>query len=420
MKTWLLAALVLALLPASASAGTITGKLPHKGKPMTVRVVRADTGGLVAAKRLARPQYKLKLAAGPHLVVASAGKRAFRSRLVRVGRRGTRKVALRKARAATAAAADLAVVAVDPQIEIDGVPGYPNGMPIDSMLITDLFGVDCTNGGKVTIVEVRHRAEIEHEIKLSNSKAFDPRTRITPHFTQPDTFISGHGEVSGGMVTIDLRMTGKVTGASSATVPLSQVLSVTETLGSDLKGQICRSEEEHTPPSPPVVTARPGYTGSLSGSATIPSPAGVTTESWTAANVRFSRTQPSSDSAPNYQITAGTLQFSVSGTIGGCTLSGSKAMPLAVAAGDSESTLDLAPDNSYFAVGYPNDTLDVTYTCPGSDPFTMPYTAMNEFLRTNPGFQRRQPAPNGVIAGTASATREGKQLSWTWSLTPRQ
>jgi hypothetical protein len=48
----------------------------------------------------------------------------------------------------------------------------------------------------------------------------------------------------------------------------------------------------------------------------------------------------------------------------------------------------------------------------------MPYTAMNEFLRTNPGFQRRQPAPNGVVAGTASATREGKQLSWTWSLTP--
>ena len=167
-----------------------------------------------------------------------------------------------------------------------------------------------------------------------------------------------------------------------------------------------------------MVTARPGYTGSLSGSATIPSPAGTTTEAWTASDVRFSRTHPSSDSAPNYEITAGTLQFSISGTIGACTLSGSKAMPLAVAAGDSESTLDLAPDNSYFAVGFPNDTLDVTYTCPGSDPFTMPYTAMNEFLRTNPGFLRRQPAPNGSIAGTAARPARGQALSWTWSLTP--
>jgi hypothetical protein len=421
MKTWIgfsLAAVALALVPATASAGTITGKLPRKGDPMTVRVVRIDTGQVVAAKRLARPRYKLKLAAGPYMVFAGAKRRTFASRTVRVRRRGTRAVPMRRARAATTSGPELAVVAIDPRIEIAGVPGYPNGMALDTMLITDVFGVDCTNGGQVTVVEVRHRDEIEREIRLSNSKAFDPRTRIRPNFTKPDTFITGHGEVSGGMVTIDLRMTGKVTGSSSMTVPLSQVLTVTEALGSDLKGQICRSQDEPAPPSPPVVTERATYTGSLSGSATIPSLAGTTTETWSATDVRFSRTRVSSDSAPNYEITAGTLQFSVSGTLAGCTLSGSKAMPLAVAAGDAESTLDLAPDDSYFALGYPNQTLDVTYTCPDSDPFTMTYTAMNEFLRTNPAFQRRFPGPNGAIAGSAAATRDGKQLSWSWSLRP--
>ncbi len=366
-------ALVLAVVPATASAGTITGKPPRKGKPMTVRVVRADTAAVAAMKRLAKPRCKLSVKAGPYVVLGSAGKRDFASRMTRVGKRGKKAVAMR------AAAPSIAVVAIDPDIEITGLPGRPDGVRIYDMLLTDMFNVDCSNGGDITFIETAARDAIEREPALQRGKGFDPKTRVKPDFTKPDTFVSGRGEVSGGMLTVDLVMTGKVTGSSSVTVPVSQLLTVTETLGSDL-----------------VVLPRSAYTGSLSGSAVITSPAGTTTETWSAGDVRFSRTHPSSDTAPNYQITAGTLQFSVTGTVGQCTFSGSEAMPLA---GDAESTLDLAPDDSYFAVGHIAPTLDVTYVCPGGE--------------------RRLPDATGALSGSASATKDGKSLSWSWSLTPR-
>jgi hypothetical protein len=330
--------------------------------------------------------------------------------MVRVGKRGTTPVAMR------AAAPVAAIVSVDPEIEITGLAGYPNGLAIDTALITEMFAVQCADGSDVKFVETRDRAAIEREIRLQQGKGFDPKTRVKPNFTKPDTFISGHGEVSGGIVTIDLTMTGRASGSSSVSVPVSQLFGTFATLGTDLMGQICGPQED---PAPPLVVQPPSaYTGSLSGTAVIPGPAGTTTETWSAGDVRFSRTPGSSDSAPGYQITAGTLQFSVSGVVGACTLEGSKSMPLAVAAGDAESTLDLAPDDSYFAVGYATPTLDVTYTCPDGST-TMPYGAITEFLRTNPGFERRQPGADGSIAGSASASKDGKSLSWTWAFSPR-
>jgi hypothetical protein len=419
MKTWIVTALLLLLVPATASAGTITGKLPRKGKPMTVRVVRMDTAQIVTAKRIKRPKYRIKVARGPYMVFASAGKRRFKSRVVRVGKRGTRKA---KVRAAGAGGAPLAIVGIDPNLTISGLEGYRAGLPIEAVITSVMFENECANGGEMLMVETANREALEREIELGKSKYFDPKTRVIPHWVQPDTIISGHGQVAGDNVTIDVVMRGKVNGSSSVTMPLSKIFEAMDAIGADLKGQICRSKDAPAPPTPtpppPVTGSLLGYRGSLSGSATITSQAGVITESWTSTDVRFSRI-PSSDTAPGYEITQGTLSFSVSGTVGSCTVSGAKAMPLAVAAGDAESALDLAPDDSYFAVGYPNDELDVTYTCPGEDgSFTMPYTAMNEFLRTDAKFVRRMPGPNGTISGTASATRDGKSLKWTWALKP--
>lgn len=277
--------------------------------------------------------------------------------MVRVRKRGTTPVAMR------AAAPVAAIVSVDPQIEITGLPGYPNGLAIDTALITEMFAAQCANGSDVKFVETRDRAAIEREIKLQQGKGFDPKTRVKPNFTKPDTFISGHGEVSGGIVTIDLTMTGKASGSSSVSVPVSQLFGTFATLGSDLMGQICNPQEDPASPPPPVVQPRSSYTGSLSGTAVIPGPAGTTTETWSAGDVRFTRTPGSSDSAPGYQITAGSLQFSVSGDVGACTFEGSKTIPLAVAAGDA----------------------------PGAD---------------------------GSVAGSASASNDGKALSWTWAFSP--
>lgn len=417
MKPFFVAAVLLAVVPATASAGTIAGKLPRKGKPMTMRVVRLDTAEIVAAKRLKKRRYRAKVARGPYMVMGSAGNRQFTSHAVRVGRRGTR-----RAKLAAGADAPLAIIAVDTNIKLAGAEsiGGPRSLAIDSMVITDLLGVSCANGGKIAVVEVRHRDLIEKEIELQNSGSFDPATRITPHFVTPDTFISGHGEVVGDHITVELTMRGKVNGSSTVTVPVDRAGEMTEGPASALAGQICRTKDEPPlPPPPPAHGPALGYRGSLSGSATIPSPVGVTVETWSSSDVRFSRTYPSSDDAPNYQISEGHLQFSVSGTVAGCTISGSDSLPLAVDGSDAESTLDLAPDDSYYAVGFPNTTLDVTYTCPDSEPFTTSYTAMNEFLRTNPGFQRRQPSPNGTISGSASAVKDGKTLKWSWALRPQ-
>ena len=285
----------------------MSGKLPKTGKPMTLRVVRADTAQVVLAKRLTKPRYKVKVAAGPYLVFGSAGKRQFRSRMVRVRGKGTKTVAMK------AAAPVLATVAVSP-IDI-------NGIAIDSPLISEMFAVDCTNGGKVRFVEVRHRDLIEREIKLQQGPGFDPASRVKPNFTKPDTFITGTGEISGGMVTIDLTMTGKVTGSSSVSVPVSQLFGTFATLGSDLMGQICNPAEDPAPP--PVVVDRTVYSGSFSGSAVIPSVAGTITETWSGSGAQWTRTSGSSPGAPNYELTAGTLTFSVSGTVGACTMAGS-------------------------------------------------------------------------------------------------
>lgn len=417
VKTLIAAAVLLAVVPATASAGTIAGKLPRKGKAMTVRVVRMDTAEIVAAKRLKTRRYRLKVARGRYMVMGSAGNRRFSSRMVRVGRRGTR-----RAKLAAAGGPPLAIIAVDTNIKLVGAGaiGGPRSLAIDSMVITDLLGTECSNGGKIAVVEVRDRDKIEKEIELQHSGGFDPDTVVTPHFVSPDTFISGRAEVVGDHITVALTMRGKVNGTSTVTVPIDRALEMTEGPASALVGQICRSQDEPAPPPPPAAQGPAlGYRGSLSGSATITSPGTALVETWSSSDVRFSRTYPSSDDAPNYQISEGSLQFSVSGTVGGCTVSGSQSLPIAVDASDAESTLDLAPDDSYFAVAFPNANFDVTYTCPGSDPFTIAYYPMNEFLRTNPHFERRRPGPNGTISGSASAVKDGTALKWTWALRPQ-
>jgi hypothetical protein len=86
VKTLIAATMLLVVLPATASAGTIAGKVPRKGKPVTVRVVKLGTAEVVAAKRLTKRRHRVKAPRGRYVVTASAGNRRFTSHAVRVGR----------------------------------------------------------------------------------------------------------------------------------------------------------------------------------------------------------------------------------------------------------------------------------------------------------------------------------------------
>ena len=63
MRTLIAAFVLLAVLPATASAGSITGKVPRKGKAMTVRVAKLGTAEVVAAKRITKRRYRSRLRA---------------------------------------------------------------------------------------------------------------------------------------------------------------------------------------------------------------------------------------------------------------------------------------------------------------------------------------------------------------------
>ena len=191
---------------------------------------------------------------------------------MRVGKRGTRTVTAR-----AAAAPPLAIIGVDPNITISGLEGYRAGLPIDTLLVTGLFGVDCTNGGQVTVVETRDREALEREVELSNSKYFDRSKRIVPHWVSPDTVISGHEP--GGRRQRDDR---------SRDARQGQRLVVDH--DADLAARRGHRRAGRRPQGPDLrpagAAARAaadgcrgdvGYRGSLSGSATITSLAGVIT-----------------------------------------------------------------------------------------------------------------------------------------------
>ena len=422
MKTLIAAFVLLAVLPATASAGTITGKVPRKGKAMTVRVVKLGTAEVVAAKRISKRRYRVKAPRGRYVVMASAGNRRFTSHAIRVGRRGTR-------RAKLSAAADppLAIIGVDPNIKLIGAEalGGPKALAIDSMVITDLLGVGCSNGGEIAVVEVRHKDLIEKEIELQHGGGFDPDTIVTPHFLTPDTFISGRGEVVGDHITVELTMRGKVNGSSTVSVPINRAFEMTEGPASDLVGQICRTKDEPaSPPPPPAKGPALGYRGSLSGSATITSATGVVTETGRrptcgSAAVSVERLRPELRDQRGQSAVFGVghrrrlhdLGLGVAPARGGRGRRGEHAR--------SRARRQLLRDR------VPERVARRHVHVPGQRSVHGHVLRDERVPPHEPARRRRQPSPNGTISGSASVVSpaspigESKALKWSWALKPQ-
>jgi hypothetical protein len=206
--------------------GTLTG-LGLRGLPsrdiVVVSAISVQSGRVVASVRLTRSlRYTLSLAAGPYVVVADVADlpshRTYTAQghLIRL-RRGQRVhadmrvhagAAVRSPTASARTASTIKIVGVSPSLKVNGLLGWDRGLPLDGYVISALTQGPCPPGSdtEVQVVELRHRAELLKEVKLSNSHLADPSSRVTPHFLVNRYLVTGSGTASGGTLSVSLNL----------------------------------------------------------------------------------------------------------------------------------------------------------------------------------------------------------------------
>ncbi|HEY1276552.1 MAG TPA: hypothetical protein VGF25_16705 [Thermoleophilaceae bacterium] len=455
----LLLSLALAADASAAGGGVIGGKLPGlsqlpaKGRLVAVRAVDTGTGTVAAGARPRAASYSLRVPAGRYMVFGSAtstrGGRAlaFGSRSVRVrkGRRSAAKVRAyskrkkqrrhrRKRRHARSSAATLPAIGVSPGTVLRGVPGYPDGLPLDSLVITDYFGAEPCAGGRPPLVEVRDRQRILDEIERQQSELFDPRHRIEPHLIEPDAMISGSGTVTAGQVRLTLQIAGSVEASvsGSAAFTADGLAGLVDSLVEQLMQEVCDELDPPTPPAPPASppaedptplptpAGRPAaYVGSAQGSQTsYDGIGGALTHSWSADDLRYELFTGNASTNGYYLLAGGSVHVTVSGSFSQCQWTGSGTVSLGQGTG-SQGMLDLnLPDDNYFVTGRAMGYITATVDCPQDPPTQYQEPVGMEFLRSDPGSAHRLPGPGGVLSGSAGLTETQQSTQWSWSLHP--
>jgi hypothetical protein len=337
----------------------------------------------------------------------------------------------RKRRAARHAAAALPAIGVSPGTVLRGVPGYPNGLELDSLVITDYFNADACGRGRPPLVEIRNRQAILDEIELQQSRYADPRHRIAPHLVEPDAMISGSGFVRGGEISFTLQIAGDVNASVSGTAPYTAdgLLGLVDSLVEQLMQEVCDQLDPPTPPEPtpgtvpPVPTQPAGrpaaYVGSAQGSQTAyDGIGGALTHSWSADDLRYELFTGNASTNGYYLLAAGTLRVTVSGSFSQCQWSGSGTVSIGPGPG-SDGMLDLnLPNDNYFVVGRAMGNITATVDCPEGPPTQFQDPVGFEILRSDAGNAHKLPGPGGVLSGSASAEDTQLHTEWSWSLRP--
>jgi hypothetical protein len=235
------------------------------GARVTIRAIEAQTMEIVASSRAA-PSGSFRVSAPPgvYAVAATAVTRAAsvsaRSALG-AGRPGAtlrldvdvraRKPASTRAPLAAARSEEAAgtIIGVSPDTVLP-LPGYPQGLPIDDLLITELTAADagCRDArGRDTlqVVEIRHRQAILRELALQRTKLVDPSTRVGGgHLLQPRYMVRGGGtRTASGRLTYSIRVVDLKTGRTTATVQGAgtdaSFLADVARLGRELREKLC-------------------------------------------------------------------------------------------------------------------------------------------------------------------------------------
>jgi hypothetical protein len=431
-----------------ARSGTILGKLRGRGawarSPgkhlVTVDTLAAETGKLAHSLQLsASRRFRLKVPAGFYVLMAEASDlkagKTLRgnSHVVRVrrGRRARTIVRLTQTRGRRLAAgrppdhsglsqragvmgrreqpglgrgrARGRVFTLSPGMRITRYPGLPRGLPLDDVLITDLV-----NGCPDTTVVVHpsERGPLLREIRLSNSRFADPATRLTPRFIEPGFEVRGGGSVSGGQISAQLSIvnlrSGRVVGRVSASGSLESFFEFLDELGRRLVEEVC----------PGAFPLR--WEGTANGTITGQG----FQESWQASFTLVRNFQDKG--AAIYYASGGTMNWSVSGGSGGCTLSGSDTYSFA--GGPSSTGLGIYnPPLAEYDLGIvERDFATVTESCPPPAG-----TKQNPYYNTlnisDPAVSGGQPWSAGLRSLAGSRTYQSRDdpeitVSWTWNL----
>lgn len=277
----ILAALLVSAGPAAAAkTGTLSvnvsgvPKKPKKAKrAITVRAIDLSTGTVVQSSSSKKVNVSLKLQPGAYVVavrsidlpgkavegtsgiaVVKAGKKTKKKLRAKPLKKSKKKKPSKKASvsadipdsyfAPASETADIIAAAVDPAIKLRGLDGYPDGLSIDSVILTPLSKGCPVDEPKLRFVEVARRDELKAEIDLGDDPRFDQKTKVKKgRWVKERQMVRGNGIVENGRVTVQLSFvdlaTGEVLHSSIAEGLERDVLDVIDEAANALLEKIC-------------------------------------------------------------------------------------------------------------------------------------------------------------------------------------
>ena len=432
---------VVAVLPTAADAkratvkGTVPGiKAPPSGKGEAwLRALNVDRGTLAGTAGISRRgRFKLSVPAGKYAFLAASLRfpgTAFVDRLVgaarlKAGRTRKLKQPARRRRANASQApvlSGIGDVSVDfPAIWVKRFKVTGEGPDLKFLdrglgdYMTTLVIPDeatCGAGGRKYVVVERERIkDVLKELRLSQSKYFDPATRpALGKIIKDNATVTGTLDVTGDQIAMTVTYTesGGYTATVTAQGGAGELFDVADRLGAAIVKKICK-------PTPALPEA---YEGAISGTYTPPADSSYQVKQQWSGTARFERT---ADDPGSYKPVAGTLTYTTSGSDGsGCSYSGTGDVTLAPAT--VFGSLGVASATYYLAGYWTNDeaiqrpTYPVTVTCPDST--TSEATPVElKWLGADPAGEQFA-ADTGTLTGThIEVAPNGVQTVWTWNL----
>jgi hypothetical protein len=253
---------------------------PKKAKrTITVRAIDVSSGAVIQSAPSKRTNVSLNLQPGAYVVairtidvpgktvegmsgiaVVKAGKKTkkkLRAKALKKSKKKTSKQASVSADipasyfAPASETADKIIAGVDPAIKIRGFAQYPDGLSIDSVLLTPLTKGCPADEPKLRFVEIARRDELKAEIDLGDDPRFNQKTKVKKgRWWKERQMVRGTGIVENGRVTVQLSFvdlaTGEVLSSSIAEGAEAEFLAVIDAAANSLLEKICGAKVDVT------------------------------------------------------------------------------------------------------------------------------------------------------------------------------